>query len=312
LAFSAGSDSSALFFILVEYGVEFDIALVNYKTRKQSDEEEAYAKELAKRFDKICHTFTCKLSSSNFEKRAREERYGFFKESIKRFGYDNLITAHHLNDRFEWFLMQLSKGAGVSEIVGMQEIEENEDYTLVRPLLSIGKDEILAFLKSNDIKYFLDSSNSDKRYRRNQIRAEFSDRFVSNFSDGLKRSFEYLEKDKEELGNIQIAKQKELYTIKKSNSDLKNIRAIDKVLKRLGVLLTKKGRDEILKYKDCVVSRRVAVCFDEDKIYIAPYIKTVMPKSFKEECRKRKIPPKIRGYIYKSLTLEELFKNLPI
>ena len=49
LAFSGGGDSTALFFLLLEQGIPFDIVLVNYQTRPQSDEEEAYAKTLEKR-----------------------------------------------------------------------------------------------------------------------------------------------------------------------------------------------------------------------------------------------------------------------
>ena len=48
LAFSAGVDSTALFFWLVEKNIPFDIAIVNYHTRPTSNEEVAYAKELAK------------------------------------------------------------------------------------------------------------------------------------------------------------------------------------------------------------------------------------------------------------------------
>ena len=47
----------------------------------------------------------------NFESSAREIRYGFFEELIQKYGYENLITAHHLGDRFEWMLMQFCKGA---------------------------------------------------------------------------------------------------------------------------------------------------------------------------------------------------------
>ena len=47
LAFSAGIDSSALFFLLLEQNIPFDIAIVNYNQREQSKEEVSYAKELA-------------------------------------------------------------------------------------------------------------------------------------------------------------------------------------------------------------------------------------------------------------------------
>jgi len=55
LAFSGGVDSSALFFLLLEKKIDFDIAIVNYRTRKQSDTEESYAKELADRHGKKCY-----------------------------------------------------------------------------------------------------------------------------------------------------------------------------------------------------------------------------------------------------------------
>ncbi|MCH3852693.1 tRNA lysidine(34) synthetase TilS, partial [Campylobacter jejuni] len=76
--------------------------------------------------------------------------------------YSNLILAHHLNDQLEWFLMQLSRGAGLAEILGMQECEKRSNYTLLRPLLFMSKDEILSYLKENDIFYFQDESNENE------------------------------------------------------------------------------------------------------------------------------------------------------
>jgi len=304
LAYSAGSDSNALFFILQAYGIEFDLAIVNYKTRDKSDEEESYAKELAKRFGKICYSFTCKLQESNFEHNARVERYKFFSKTIKENSYTTLLTAHHLNDKLEWFLMQLSKGSGLNEMFGMSETEERENYKIVRPLLHVSKDEILEFLKTNEIFYFQDSSNFDEKYLRNKLRFKFANPFIKEYKNGVKKSFEYLAKDVSELRDFKIKKIKELYIIQKDSSDLKNIRAIDKVLKELGVLLTSKSREEILRTENCVISHKIAVIFNDDLIFVAPYIKTVMPKSFKEECRKKKIPPKIRGYIYQSNLLD--------
>ena len=79
LAFSGGGDSTALFFLLLEHKIPFDIAHVNYQTREQSNAEEDYAKELAQTHQKQLFTFTCKLDESNFEHHAREERYTFFE-----------------------------------------------------------------------------------------------------------------------------------------------------------------------------------------------------------------------------------------
>ncbi len=69
--------------------------------------------------------------------------------------------------------MQLSRGAGLAEILGMQECEKRSNYTLLRPLLFMSKDEILSYLKENDIFYFQDESNENEKYFRNYIRKIF-------------------------------------------------------------------------------------------------------------------------------------------
>ena len=116
LAFSGGVDSSALFFWLMEKNIEFDIAIVNYHTRETSDLEVEYAKKLAKKYNKKIFIKDCFLKKFS-EKKARECRYKFFEEIIKQHNYHTLILAHQLNDRLEWFLMQLSKGAGLPELI---------------------------------------------------------------------------------------------------------------------------------------------------------------------------------------------------
>ena len=49
---------------------------------------------------------------------------------------------------------------------------------------------------------------------------------------------------------------------------------------------------------DCVVGGKVAVCYSDDSIYVAPFCKETMDKSFKELCRCARIPHKIRPYLY--------------
>lgn len=179
LAFSAGVDSSALFFLLLNAKIPFDIVIVNYNVRDQSKHEVQYAKDLAKKYNKQIFIKNVVLqSSSNFEKTARDIRYSFFEDIIEKESYDILITAHQLNDLFEWFLMQLSKGSGLVELLGMQAFEKKEKYTIFRPLLSVTKEELEDFLKQNSIKYFIDSSNTDEKYKRNYFRKKFSNQFL--------------------------------------------------------------------------------------------------------------------------------------
>ncbi len=303
LAFSGGVDSTALFFILKEKKIDFDMAMVDYGLRAQSKKECKYASLLAKKYDKKLYLKKADLKLSNFEHNARVFRYDFFKEIIKKYNYTHLITAHQLNDKLEWFLMQFTKGAGLVELLGFDEIRKREDYTLVRPLVEISKDELLQFLQVNNIKYFVDESNFDTKYKRNYFRKIFTDTLSKEYKKGIIRSFKYLEIDKNLLDTSTIYKKiKKLYILKDSLNDITNQRAIDKVFKELGYLLSKKQKDEIIQKKDVVISDRFAVAFSNGFIYISPFLKVIMDKKFKEKCRVQKIPPKIRGYIYKELS----------
>ncbi len=301
LAFSAGVDSTALFFILMGQGIEFDIAIVNYNTREQSLKEIEYAKKLSKKYDKKLYIKDIKkLSSSNFEHNARVARYEFFDEIINKKSYTHLITAHQLNDKLEWFLMQFTKGAGVVELLGFESIKKRDNYTLVRPLVEIAKEELLEFLELNSIKYFIDKSNLETKYRRNYFRKNFSDKLIKEYKEGIKKSFRYLQNDKNELFKLNIYKKiGQLYILKSTKNSIKDIRMIDAIFKKLGYLLSKKQKDEIVSKKDVVISDRFAVVLQDGFIYISPFLKVKMEKKFKERCRVLKIPPKIRGYIYK-------------
>ena len=145
LAFSHGVDSTALFYLLDEAGVKFDLAIVNYNVRAQSKDEVDSARNLAAKFNKQIYAKSVRLGASNFEHEARAARYEFFGQICRERGYENLILAHQFDDKFEWFLMQLGRGAGLSELLGMQELETREDYVIARPLLGVRKCELERF-----------------------------------------------------------------------------------------------------------------------------------------------------------------------
>jgi tRNA(Ile)-lysidine synthase len=300
LAFSGGGDSTALFCLLLENNIPFDIAHVNYQTRAQSNEEEAYAKELATKHHKHLFALTCKLEEHNFEHHARNERYTFFTKVIQEHGYQTLLTAHHLGDQLEWFLMQLTRGAGLVEMVGMQEKEEREHYTIIRPLLHMGKQTLQGYLQERHISYFNDESNDALKHLRNQFRHHYATPLMDAYEEGIARSFAYLEEDRKRLLPHQAKRIQDLFILPKDDDELINIRHIDKVLKRLGLLPSKAQRDEILRTKSCVIGGKIAVCYTDEKIFIAPYYQTNMDKKFKEKCRKEGIPSKIRPYVFRA------------
>jgi tRNA(Ile)-lysidine synthase len=299
LAFSAGVDSSALFFLLIKKHIKFDIAIVDYGIRTQSKTEVKHAKALAKRHKLFCHTITAPKYESHFEQKARDFRYEFFESLVTIEGYDNILTAHQLDDQLEWLLMRLTKGAGLSELLGLAPISQRETYTLLRPLLSFTKQELLDYLNTHKYPYFIDASNSDEKYERNLFRKQFSEKLLTDYGKGIQRSFEYLHKDKEILeGGFELIHQNKQLRILKLNLPYSKVKAADIHLKQLGYLLSAAQRKEIEKEDSLVLGGIWALEIQDNLLYIAPYTTIDMPKTFKEKYRVAKIPSKIRPYLY--------------
>lgn len=300
LAFSAGVDSSALFFLLLEYDIPFDMALINYGLREQSIQEEKYAITLAKKYNLHIYTQKAPKFENNFEKNARDFRYHFFDTLMQEHHYNNLITAHQLGDQLEWLLMRLCKGAGTTELLGLESQSKRQHYTLIRPILHHSKDELLAYLDHHNHHYFIDESNTHEKYERNYFRNNFSNKLIDNHKEGIQKSLTYLREDKSYLmhGYKEIFHDKELYILEIENHYV-TVRAVDKYLKKLGYLLSSDQRAELKEKRSMVIGGLWAIEIMENKIFIAPYTKVVMPKKFKEACRTLKIPAKVRSYIYR-------------
>ncbi|NVJ52482.1 MAG: tRNA lysidine(34) synthetase TilS [Campylobacteraceae bacterium] len=314
LGFSGGVDSSALFFLLLKKNIPFDIAIVDYNFREESKKEVAYAKELAKKYNKKIYLKEVFLkTTSNFEKKARDIRYNFFDEIIQENTYEALITAHQLNDKLEWFLMQFTKGAGLNELLSFELQSTRKNYKVFKPLVNTPRQTLENYLKENSIKYFIDSSNDNEKFKRNYFRKNFSNRLIEEFEKGINNSFNYLEEDLKSLKKTTslIYKEKYLEIFENTKDDNLNIKIIDESLKQRGILLTKKQREEILFQKELVVSHKIVVTILEEYIYLCPYIKNiVLPKEFKEICRINKIPKNTRFYIFKYLDIKELLEKI--
>lgn len=78
-----------------------------------------------------------------------------------------IAVAHHLDDQAETVLHNLVRGAGLRGLAGM----ENRRNHVIRPLLSIKREDILKWLEQNNIPYVTDSTNADPHYTRNRIRS---------------------------------------------------------------------------------------------------------------------------------------------
>jgi tRNA(Ile)-lysidine synthase len=312
LAFSAGVDSTALLFLLLENKIPFDIAIVDYGLRSQSKEEVAYAQELAQLYHFKCHLLSAQQIDSNFEANARKIRYDFFESLIQEYHYENLLTAHHLGDRFEWMLMQFCKGAGCIELSGMSSSERRQKYTLVRPLLHLDKQELLTYLQSNNIRYFEDESNSDESYKRNEFRHNYTKPLLEKYLRGIKKSFEYIDEDVNLLlEDIEVISLNEFAYFKRSKSQRSNLVAIDRYLKSKNQLITAQEKQLLKSNKTVVLGRKFVVWQSDIYIFIAPYYEArEMSKEFREKMRLLKIEPKLRGYFWRDSEAAALLLRL--
>lgn len=299
LAFSGGVDSTALFFLLEDAGIAFDIAHVNYHTRTASNEEADYARSLAERFGKKCFLHDAPGIGKNFEALARRERYDFFASLIDAHGYETVITAHQLDDRLEWLLMQLCKGAGVPELLGMEPMAVRDGYHLVRPLLFAAKDALKSWLDERKIGYFEDESNRDERFKRNRFRQQFSSPLLKTYRSGIEKSFRYLAADAAQLvrpeEGVRIG---DVVLFRSIDNRLQLMRNLDRWFKSIGILMRQGEKERLLEEDELVISRRYALSIGPAFAIAAPIDETVMQKAFKEQCRRLGIGPTVRPYLF--------------
>lgn len=310
LGFSVQVDSTCLFYLLQAKQIPFDIAIVDYSLRKSSKKEVKWAKHLAKKYNKQIYTIKSPIFDNNFEANARYFRNNFFTKIINTYGYKNLILANQLNDRVEWFLMQLSKGCGLNSLLGFDFITKNTDFNTIRPLFNTKRDDILAFLKKNNIKYFVDKSNKNEKYLRNYFRKNYANKFIKDFEKGIKKSLHLLKNDYYALyGNGCVHQIGDIFICKK-DSDLLNLHNIDQCAKKLGYVISSKQRDEILKSRySCVVAAKIIVDCSAKYIFITKdSTRFAHTKHTRDTLRLHSIPPKIRPFV--NLNILEDMKNI--
>ncbi len=312
LAFSGGVDSTALFHLLIENHVSFDIAHVNYHTRPSSDAEQSTALALASTYTIRCHLHSCTLEGGNFEARAREVRYAFFAEVMRTYGYDYLLTAHQLNDRLEWFMMQLTRGAGLPEMMGMGSYDQREGITVLRPLLEWDRSRIETYLKEKNIHHFIDESNQDEQYTRNRFRHRWTNPLMAKYAEGIRRSFTYLDADNKDLMEpMNFETLAELAYAKNPTTVRSRVYGIDQFFKTQGIVLSQHGKKTLQNGGEHIIARRWVVSMEGMYTFIAPYVNGVrMDKAFKEECRGAKIGVKLRGYVFTAPEVMTLIRRL--
>ncbi|MDD7517239.1 tRNA lysidine(34) synthetase TilS [Ruminococcus flavefaciens] len=171
---SGGADSVALLLALYELKEKLDITVesvhVNHCLRgAESDRDEMFCRELCKRLGITFQAVSCDVKglsvSENIstEEAARKLRYKIFEEHSKG---KKLATAHNANDNLETVIHNLTRGTGIKGLAGIPVKRGN----IIRPLLTVTRQEIEDFLKKRGQEYVTDSTNLTDDYTRNKIR----------------------------------------------------------------------------------------------------------------------------------------------
>ena len=172
---SGGPDSMALLYILNEFkksmGLKLICAHINHNVRVESEQERIDLENYCKKNNIIFEYIKIdKWGTDNFHNEARIIRYNFFDELIENYGAKYLMTAHHGDDLIETILMRIVRGSTLKGYSGFSRIVEKNNYKIVRPLLTVTKQEIEDFDNKLGIKYAIDNSNNEDHYTRNRYR----------------------------------------------------------------------------------------------------------------------------------------------
>lgn len=176
VAISGGIDSVVLLHLLHSLGYkQIKVLHVNFGLRgEESAGDEAFVVTLAKQYGYAYEVKAIDLATYQMENgasiqmAARDLRYQWFEELRQKEKYDYILTAHHQNDKIETFFLNLIRGTGIA---GLQALKPKQGC-LLRPLLSVNRQEIQQYAAENGLSWREDSSNASNKYKRNLLRNE--------------------------------------------------------------------------------------------------------------------------------------------
>src|SRR3989339_1922462 len=175
IAVSGGADSIALllFFDRVlkrPFRLKLGVAHSNHGLRgKASDADAAFVKAAAEKLELPFYEEKRKVKprrGESPEEKCRRLRYDFLQRTARARGFCKIATAHHADDQAETVLMRMFTGTGLAGLAGIRAKNKN----LIRPLLTVTRRDILAYLRTAKQPFRTDKSNADVRFLRNRIR----------------------------------------------------------------------------------------------------------------------------------------------
>ncbi|MDB0042730.1 tRNA lysidine(34) synthetase TilS [Flavobacteriaceae bacterium] len=190
---SGGVDSMVLLNLLHKMNFKIGVAHCNFKLRnKESDDDSLFVKNICKisSIPFFSKYFDINIPKYSVQMSARKLRYEWFYQLLEIHKYDYILTAHHLNDSIETFLINLIRSTGIDGLTGIKSINNK----VIRPLLYFNKSQIMNYAFENKIQWREDSSNKKNDYLRNKIRnkllpvlKDIDSDFINNFSNTIDR-----------------------------------------------------------------------------------------------------------------------------
>jgi tRNA(Ile)-lysidine synthase len=226
VACSGGPDSACLLDIFAKlapkYNLKLIVAHVNYRLRgKDSDKDAIFVAKLASRYklklvvfkpkyltrpDVYRDTLSLKKERGKrklpSESQLRKIRYEFFEKVRRENKFDLIAVGHTLDDQVETFLMRIIRGAGLAGMAAMKHKSvypvksaksgpakrEFNEANIIRPLLSVTREEVLDYLKCNKLKYRVDKTNKEISFLRNKVRHKLIPYLEKNFNPSVKKT----------------------------------------------------------------------------------------------------------------------------
>ena len=183
VALSGGADSVCLCSLMSRLsekkGFELYALHLNHCIRgDEADRDEGFCSEFCEKLSVRLITRRTDVPAlarehgRSLEEAAREARYSFFEETMRKEGITAIATAHNADDNAETVLLRIIRGASLDGICGIRsERQLSRGLTVIRPILGVSKRDILAYCEENRLDYVTDSTNSCIDYPRNRIRA---------------------------------------------------------------------------------------------------------------------------------------------
>lgn len=175
---SGGADSLCLLLVLrwlaPRLGLRLHAAVLDHDLRRESADEARAVAALCRRLGVPCRAERIDVAGLAAQERCgledagRRARYTFFETERQRTGADWICTAHQADDLCEDVLLRLVRGTGWPGLGGMPAIDPAR--RILRPLLTMERRDIDAFLADLGVRPVSDPSNTDPAYRRNRLR----------------------------------------------------------------------------------------------------------------------------------------------